>query len=274
MLCSQVQLVKRGEGYEDIKPLPCRMWSCEYCQPKRKLELIARCISGDPNKILTLTVSPDVESSPLARRKLLAKAWANLCKRIHRQFQLPAPRRWQLKARLRSPSSHARLRAITAETPAQTVTRVAFFAFVERTKRGEPHLHILLRMPYIPQDWIAEQMGELAGSPICWIEQIRQTRQAVNYVTKYVAKEPAQFGRCKRHWCSRGWCVDRDDGDWRDRPRFTPDVVRRERWSETLAALLRDGRPWRTVEPGVYRIFEHRHMPAHWGRYASVLDST
>ena len=274
MLCSEVQLVKRGDGFEDIKPLPCRRWSCDHCAKQRRLELFAAVASGEPTAMLTLTISPKTGTSPEHRRKLLGHAWAKLCKRIHRQFQLPSERRWQLKHRPRTKRQQWVLDAIDRRTVRCTVNRVSFFAFVERTKQGEPHLHILLRMPFIPQDWIAEQMGELVGSPICDIRKVANARMAIFYVTKYVTKEPARFAGFKRYWRSQDWEQRSGAAGERSRPAFAPDFVRRERWSETRLELARTGRPWRLLGEGVVRVYEHRAMPEHWGFYGSHLYNT
>lgn len=172
MLCSDFQIVKEHHGGEDVLPLPCNCWTCDYCAPRRKRKLVAIARSGNPNKILTITVNTAVGLSPFHRRQMLHTAWKALTKRIMRQFK------WK---------------------------KLHYMAFVEKTKRGEPHLHILLRCGYIPQAWLSTQLKDLIGSPIVWIEQVKNTQQAVFYVTKYVGKAPAQFGTLKRYWVSREW---------------------------------------------------------------------
>ena len=116
MLCSEIQLFSQGAGFEDVKPLPCRRWSCEHCRPIRRRRLLALAASGQPNKFLTLTVHASVGSSPVERRNMLHDAWKRLVKRILRQWALEPGGRWVLKTKVRTPSREAIVRSITART--------------------------------------------------------------------------------------------------------------------------------------------------------------
>ncbi len=227
MLCSEFLLVKDGDGYQDVKPLPCDRWSCPYCAPRRRRALIAQAVAGEPNKILTLTINPAIGHSPTDRRRLLHDAWKRLVKRILRRFH------WK---------------------------SLPYMAFIEKTQRGEPHLHILLRCEYIPQSWLSSQMKEMVHSPIVWIEQVKSTAKAIAYVTKYVGKAPAQFGTAKRYWVSRGWLINQPSEP--EKPVFDMRGVRvvRERWSEYVQERVA-GRFWRQAlddgwvrfwKPGAY----------------------
>ena len=82
---------------------------------------------------------------------------------------------------------------------------IEYFAVFEETKKGAPHLHILMRAPYVPQKWISAVMDELIKSPIVDIRKIHGKRMVVNYIAKYVSKGPAAFGTLKRYWTSRGY---------------------------------------------------------------------
>ena len=224
MLCSEIQLVKAGDGYVEIKPLPCNRWSCDYCAPRRRFQLVALATAGEPNKILTLTVNPAQGNNPTDRRAMLHDAWKKLVKRILRKHKWAA---------------------------------LPYMAFLERTKAGEPHLHILLRCPFISQRWLSQQMKELIGAPIVWIEKINSTKHAVRYVTKYVSKAPAQFGNGKRYWVSRGWELRKVERE--ERPIFDPITTRvvRERWEETLFQHPREG-------------YEHKILDDGWHRFKST----
>lgn len=215
MLCAQFLLRKRDVPETEVLPLPCRSWNCQYCAPQRRRQLMAQAAAGEPNKLLTLTVNVAHGETPAERRDLLHEAWRNLVKRIGRQFALEPARRWSLKTSRRTPEKESAIRRITAKTLAKEVQSVPYFAFLEKTKRGEPHLHILLRLPFVPQDWISEQMADLARSPVVWIEAIKGAKHAVAYVTKYVTKAPAQWGNKKRYWRSRNWMINQSDQDER-----------------------------------------------------------
>lgn len=250
MLCSEFQLVKSGDGFEDVKPLPCNRWSCAYCAPRRRAALVAQAVAGTPNKILTITVNPAVGDSPEDRRRLLHDAWKRLVKRALRQFRLTPEVRWRLKAHVRTPERERRIRSATSQTPAGLIRRLHYMAFIERTKRGEPHLHILLRCPFVPQDWISEQMQDMLGSPIVWIEVIKGTAAAVRYVTKYVGKAPAQFGTAKRYWVSAEWVIVPPDAPPPPPLDMTGVKVRRTNYPEWLEERRRLAWVWAALEDG------------------------
>jgi len=172
MFCREWTLVKHCENVRLVKPLFCKSWGCELCQPLRRAQLMARAASGAPNRFLTLTVNPRVGDSPADRLRMLSHAWNVLVKCLRREHGTAA---------------------------------VQYLAVVESTKAGEPHLHILLRSPFIPQGWLSARMAELTGSPIVDIRKIHNTTQAVRYVAKYVGKRPAQFGTSKRYWLSKDY---------------------------------------------------------------------
>jgi hypothetical protein len=138
----------------------------------RKRRLMAQAASGVPTRFLTLTINPNVGCSPDERLQLLSHAWRTCVKRLRRQYG---------------------------------ERNIEYLAIVEATKRGEPHLHILLRAPYIPQSLISSIMGELIDSPIVDIRRIKGSRQIIQYVAKYVTKSPHHFGTGKRYWSSYRW---------------------------------------------------------------------
>lgn len=176
-LCREFTLVKEWRGKTFCKPLTCRSWGCEYCAPMRKRRLMAQAASGVPTRFLTLTINPTVGANPDERLQLLSHAWRTCVKRLRRQYG---------------------------------ERNIEYLAIVEATKRGEPHLHILLRAPYIPQSLISSIMGELIDSPIVDIRRIKGSRQIIQYVAKYVTKSPHHFGTGKRYWSSYRWEIPTD----------------------------------------------------------------
>lgn len=100
---------------------------------------------------------------------MLSRAWRVIVKRLHRLY----------------PS-----------------TPIEYLAVVEGTKRGEPHLHILYRGPWVDQRRLSTWMLELTGAPIVDVRAVRGRREAARYVAKYIAKRPEQFGTAKRYWRS------------------------------------------------------------------------
>jgi len=172
MFCREWTLVKTCEPERLCRPLTCKSWGCTFCQPTRRAQLIAKAISGAPERFITLTVNPRVADSPSSRLRILVRGWNLIMKRLRREH----------------PDGD-----------------LAYLCVVEETRAGEPHLHILFRGPFIAQSYLSNCMAELAESPIVDIRKIRNPLEAVRYVAKYIGKRPAQFGTSKRYWCSRNY---------------------------------------------------------------------
>lgn len=172
MLCLEWTLVKRFSTTIVVEPLKCKCWNCDYCNPIKRKQLMKKAFLGQPNTFLTLTVNPSVGKSPNERARLLARAW--------RHLRLRAKRRYKLKT-------------------------LPFLAVFERTKRGEPHLHILLRTAWLSQRWLSDQMKELMNAPIVDIRRIDKASKKIAYVVKYIGKEPSAFPGTKRYWSSHDY---------------------------------------------------------------------
>jgi len=171
-LCTQWTLVKDASEIRHARPLYCRSWNCEICAPRRRAQLMAKAAAGEPQRFITLTVNPAFETSPERRLRALARAWRVIMQRLRRLH------------------------------PGESIQ---YLAIVEETALGEPHLHILFHGPYIPQAQLSEWMGELIDAPIVDIRLIRNRRETIRYVAKYVTKAPARLGTCKRYWTSQSW---------------------------------------------------------------------
>lgn len=129
--------------------------------------LVDEATAGKPNVFITLTSNPAVEGSADLRAQLLVEAWRKVVRRAKAKYKLKT---------------------------------FQYLAVFEQTKKGEPHLHILCRMKWIDQAWLSQQMKELNGAPIVWVERIRSKRKVANYCAKYCGKDPKSFRRCKRYW--------------------------------------------------------------------------
>jgi len=212
-ICREWLLHRQAGPNREAKLLRCRSWNCTMCAPDRKRQLMAQCAGGDPNRFLTLTINPRTGNSPEHRLQLLAWAWRTAVKRIRRE------------------KGHDSLE---------------YFAIVEETKAGEPHLHILLRSPFISQSYLSNVMTELIDSPIVDIRSIKGTRQIVNYVAKYVSKKPAQFGTSKRYWKSSKYDLE-EPFEPQPRPEgFSSWQVWREGTHALLLQWLYDGYAYRS----------------------------
>lgn len=168
MFCGEYSLVTGGLAVT----LRCKRWSCPICQPFNLRALTARATIGDPTIFITLTANPRWGASPDARARLLVRAWRTLCRRIRARCSLKS---------------------------------VPFLAVFEATEKGEPHLHILARLPFIPQSWLSAQMRCLTRSPIVHIRKVANRTRAAHYI----AKKPHLFKGTKRFWTSLNWSRER-----------------------------------------------------------------
>lgn len=226
MYCSRVMLSRPDRDYDDIAPLPCRCWDCDYCAPRRRAELVARAAAGRPTRMLTLTVSPSTGTSAGNRYEMLHNAWKILAKRISRKLK---------------------------------VKSIDYCVVVEKTKLGEPHLHILLRCEYIPQRWISDCMKELIGAPIVWISKIDSIKKAVRYVSKYVAKQPGRFGNSRRYWFSRNWSNTSNTVSAKVDERMGTSTIVMQRWTEYAQHQTSQG--W--VREQIDTLWERWWRPGH-----------
>lgn len=178
MFCRDWTLVKTSEMERRARPLTCRSWGCPECAPARRRQLIATAAAGAPNRFLTLTIRPNNHTTPAERLRTLSHAWRVIVLRLRRLY------------------------------PTKTID---YLAVCEATQLGEPHLHILLRSPFIPQPLLSAWMQELANSPIVDIRVVKSAKQAALYLAKYIAKQPAQFEGSKRYWQSRAYVIGKEE---------------------------------------------------------------
>lgn len=169
-MCNRIGTIVKVKGREmtAIK-MTCRSWNCSSCVHDRKRQLIAEVRQGNPQRLLTLTVNPHWFDSPEERAAKLVYAWRMIRRRFFK----------------RHPNA-------TCE----------FLAVFEKTKLGEPHLHIVQRGAFMSQKWLSIQLEELIGAKIVDIRFVRSAKAVANYVSKYIGKEPHQFGTLKRYWRS------------------------------------------------------------------------
>jgi hypothetical protein len=170
--CGERTLATTLEGVKTAISLRCRSWGCKDCAADRQRQLIAKALSGNPNRMITLTSRRRQDQTPDDAAKALVRAW-----RIIR-------------------------RTIKKHNPKE---KVEFLAIFEHTKTGWPHLHILVRSAWLDQHWISAQMSRLTDSPIVDVRAVKSKKGAAHYVAKYIAKGPGKFGTLKRYWTSQAY---------------------------------------------------------------------
>lgn len=174
----------------------------------RHKQLIAEGMGGEPTKFLTLTMRRRDDMTAEAAAKKLSWAW-RLCRlRLMRQYKLAA---------------------------------LPFLAVIEKHVSGWPHLHLLCRMPYIPQHVISAIMRELVDGPNVWINNIDSHRRKAAYCAKYCGKCKEKIGTAKRYWQSR-------DYDLRPAPEERPNAKPGEGWQMEPLSLRAILDMWRIFE--------------------------
>jgi len=228
MFCGASVLEHTTSDFTEVKPLECRSWNCDSCAACRKRQLIALAAGGQPNRLLTLTIRPDIGASPTDRRGIMQAAWPKLVHQIKR---------------------HLRIKNLPSMT------------FIEATKRGEPHFHVLLRCGFIGQRWLSAQWEKLTGSKIVDIRAVKHLANAVRYVAKYVGKAPAQFGKFKRYYRSQDWDLRPANDDWQTDEFDWSDFERkRENGQTVIQNLVSQGYGPEPLQAGVTRFWK----PGYW----------
>ena len=208
MLCTDLTFVKHLGDAVYAEPIRCRRWSCDYCNPQRKRQLIAKGASGQPDTFLTLTSSPQTAETPALAAKVLVRAW--------RKVRLEIVRRYGYE-------------------------RVPFIAVFEATKRGLPHLHILVRCKWIDQAWLSDRMAHHARAPIVDIRRVTKAQDVVRYLFKYIGKAPHQFGSCKRYWSSMDYDLIDNRPDESERVQAESCEMIRSNYNDYLRAMFEEG---------------------------------
>jgi hypothetical protein len=227
-VCGGWSLVKHSSTGVHGITMWCRAWSCGDCLPRRLAQLKRTAQQGRPSTFLTLTVNPAHGQSPEGRARELVDAMRTMLKRARRRFK---------------------------------GNEIAYLAVFEETKKGEPHLHMLMRAPFIPQRWISDQMSELIEAPIVDIRRVTNPRLAAQYVAKYVAKGPKAFGSLKRYWKTKNYVTRSKDEQERQNEKGSG-------WRPVNEPLFIVAEGWRTLRRVVAWITDHEIFSGHgpeWG---------
>lgn len=167
-------LIETSSGFE-VHVVPCKSWHCEDCRPWRVQQLHELIVSGHPTTFVTLTTNPRIHSDPHEAARDLMRAWRSLRKYLRRHY------------------------------PAQ---EIEYLGVWEATKKGWPHLHLAMRMPYVPQRVLSERMYRLATARIVDIRAIRSQNQLAHYLGKDLTKAPAKWKGLKRYFRSRHYQLE------------------------------------------------------------------
>jgi len=196
----------------------CRRWSCEVCGPQRRASVIRQALNGSPTRFVTITCRRRDGVTPEDAARELVRAW-RIVIRLFRKLHQAA--------------------------------EVEYFAVFEATRLGWPHMHLLLRSPFMAQRWLSAQMARLIGSPVVDIRRVDPSKRPAAYVAKYIGKDLHRFGTLKRYWQSKGYQSEED----KSFERTFPSDLTWERRDLPIAMIradwIRYGYPIREHTPGV-----------------------
>lgn len=139
-------------------PIRCRSWECPSCAKSNKRRLLRRLSFTAPNLFATLTTSQRTAQTPEEAFARANGAVSILFKRWKRRF----------------PGA-----------------KFEYFLVWERTKRGWPHIHILLVAPRVAKRWLSRQWLELTGCYVVDLQRVGSNEHAARYLAKYLTKDPA-----------------------------------------------------------------------------------
>lgn len=177
-LCTNSAFVNAGPAEGEVSLLRCKKWDCETCKPYNRMKVMNAARRGKPNIFMTLTSKNGCFATPDEAARDMKRALVLLRRRIQR--------RWGIE-------------------------KLPFIVVFERTKKGWPHMHLLLRGKYMHWRVLRGMWEELTGSHQVDVRFIKKHTQVLFYVTKYIGKELAAFAGCKRWWRSHNYNVVDED---------------------------------------------------------------
>ena len=157
-------------------PCTCKSWWCPKCKTPKALRLIDRILSGNPERMITLTSNPNTSETPSDALDLMKSGWKLLCRQIRKTFG-----------------------------------KFEYALVYELTKGGWPHSHIAMRGSYLPQHWLAYWWNAFTGAPIVHVQKINNEKHASRYMAKYFTKDQGPILRLlagrRLYTVSRGWAL-------------------------------------------------------------------
>lgn len=200
MLCGQGSSINHTVAGRCVLPRWCGRWACDDCRVIRQKRLIAEIVGGEPDQFLTVTWHVRDGWTPAEAARALSRAWAKFAAAYNRRHGKRA---------------------------------LQYFAVIEATKNGWPHLHIAIRAPWISVRKLRAFLVAEIDSPQLKLLKLDKVQRVAAYLAKYLGKGPHQFGTCKRYWKTLGWLL----------PAFLDEGGRRRRAGVWCA----DPRSWQEV---------------------------
>jgi len=79
---------------------------------------------------------------------------------------------------------------------------------MEYTKAGLPHMHLVMRGPWLSQSWLSEQWAQIHLSPIVDVRRVQRRDGAASYLAKYMGKSLDARYSWSWDWVWRGFVKD------------------------------------------------------------------
>ncbi len=177
-LCTDSAFVNADTHEGEVSLLRCKKWSCEVCNPYNRMRVMNAARKGKPNIFMTLTSREGSFATPDEAARDMKRGLVLLRRRVERK--------WGIK-------------------------KLPFIVVFERTKKGWPHMHLLLRGNYMHWRVLRAMWEEITGSHQVDVRFIKKATQVLFYVTKYIGKDLAAFEGCKRWWRSHNYNVVEED---------------------------------------------------------------
>jgi hypothetical protein len=144
-------------GRTVFRRVNCGSWTCSYCGPRKaklaKFRIRQQAENLDLRFFLTLTLDPSKVKNERDQVKYVRLVFNRFREYLRRKYGQPPK----------------------------------FICILEFTKRGTPHLHILLDR-YIPHEWISRTWDKLGGGRIVFIKKVT-IRNVSRYLSKYLTKD-------------------------------------------------------------------------------------
>lgn len=176
-LCTDFCLVNANQQRGTVTGLKCKRWQCSICQPLNRWKVMQLAKRGAPNLFMTLTVSHKKYSSPDEMACDMRRGLVLLRRKI--------ADRWG-------------------------VENIPFFVVFEKHKSGWPHMHLLLRGPYLHQAVLLGMWRSIMGDAGVNVKEIRKKEAVLAYVVKYIGKDLQKFEGCKRYWRSQNYEMEKE----------------------------------------------------------------
>lgn len=178
--CQHHTIVNANDEEGTLHALKCKMWSCPTCREDNRKKVMHKARKGSPNIFLTLTCDHRKYSNPDEAARDMKRGLVLLRRHIQR--------RWKVK-------------------------NIPFIVVYEQHKSGWPHMHLLLRGPYMHWKQLRAVWTKILGAWSIDIRFIKHQSQVLFYVTKYIGKDLHGFKGCKRYWSSHNWLVIKDGNE-------------------------------------------------------------